>query len=85
MNIPVPDLFRYYGQIMSGEDGASFRVFATLAGVVLFVLVWFFVGALVESIGRLWNRSKSGSALRSPSAPFGSPDRKGDRHSAYPR
>jgi hypothetical protein len=67
MKIPLPDFFRNYGEIL-GEDGATFRVFATLAGLVLLLFAWFIVGALFQGIGRWWKRSHGDSRPR-PSAP----------------
>jgi hypothetical protein len=61
MNIPIPDLFRSYGEILSTEDAAVFRVFVALASVVLLVLVWFIVGALLQGIGKWWKRSHGDS------------------------
>ena len=68
MNIPLPEFFRYYGEILSGEGGASFQVFAVLAGAVALVFVWFVVGAGFEGIYRWWTRSRGGVPPESPSA-----------------
>ena len=71
---PVPEFFRCYGQILSGEGGASFRVFAVLSGAVVLLFVWFVVGAAFEGIGRWWTRNHGGSPptfCRAPSSANG--------------